>query len=52
MAFVGAMPSPFLINMPGGVYTISYDIGTNAVEREPPDGWHALRGQWPVANLY
>jgi hypothetical protein len=44
MAFMGAMPPPFLINMLGGVYTISYDINTNVIEKEPPNDWHIWYG--------
>jgi hypothetical protein len=45
MAFIGAMPPLALMQMPFGVYTISYDISTNETEGELPNGWGALRGQ-------
>jgi hypothetical protein len=45
MAFIGAVPPLAVMQMPFGVYTISYDISTTATEGIPPNGWDARRGQ-------
>ncbi|RDB14841.1 hypothetical protein Hypma_016371 [Hypsizygus marmoreus] len=37
-------PPPFAI-LPVGAYGISYDISTNATERDLPDGWNSRRAR-------